>query len=917
MIGGLFKAVVGSRNDRLLRRYGAKVKRINAMEEGVRRLSDKELAGKTPELRKRLAEGAALADLLEEAFSYVRESARRHLEMRHFDVQLMGGMALFDGKVTEMRTGEGKTLVATLPVYLSALEGKGVHIVTVNDYLAMRDARWMSKVYLGLGMSVGVNVPGLSFEQKKQSYGADITYGTNNEFGFDYLRDNMRLRYDQKVQRELNYAIVDEVDSILIDEARTPLIISGESDEHIHLYKVANEVAPQFVCQQGEIRQDGPTEDYSPGDFTLELKTRHVHLTESGYEKAEALFAERSLLKEGGLYDTNNLALLHHLTSALRAHHIYERDREYVVQNGQVVIVDEFTGRLMPGRRWGEGLHQAVEAKEGVTVEKETLTLASITFQNYFRLYGKLAGMTGTADTEASEFHQIYGLETVIVPTHQKMVRKDALDKIYQTRAAKFRAVIADIRESHEKGQPLLVGTASIESSEELSKWLAQENLQHSVLNAKEHAREAQIIAQAGMPGAVTIATNMAGRGTDIVLGGNLDVERGVLQEQMKDGSEEERTAALAQLQEDWKTRHERVVAAGGLRIIGTERHESRRIDNQLRGRSGRQGDPGSSIFYLSFEDPLLRIFASDRVARIMDRLKIDEDEAIEARMVTRVIENAQRKVEAQNFDARKQLLEYDDIANDQRRIIYEQREQIMGAADIDGITHEFCNETLAGLAGNYIPPGSPEEEWRLEELEQALLGDLKLSLPVRKWISEDQEMDSTHIVARMKTETRRLMEEKLGDADRGQFGDFQRSLVLNIVDVHWRQHLSSLDHLRQSIGLRGYAHKNPKQEYKRESLAMFNQMIDTIRFETARILFSLRVQRNEMSHVEPSRPKNIRHEHPDAEDVGSAGKQPAEPGTDRKLAQSRSQVAPKVGRNDPCPCGSGKKFKHCHGTNG
>ncbi len=944
MIGGALKAVFGSRNDRLLRRYASRARRINAMEPGLAEASDGDLAGKTGEFRSRLAGGATLDSLLEEAFAVVREVSRRRLGMRHFDVQLMGGMALFDGKITEMKTGEGKTLVATLPVYLCALAGRGVHIVTVNDYLARRDARWMGAAYEALGMSVGVNVPGIGFDEKRRAYGADITYGTNNEFGFDYLRDNMRYQREQKVQRDLNYAIVDEVDSILIDEARTPLIISGESSENVDLYRATDGIAREFVRQAGEVKDGEPSEDYSPGDFTVELKTRHVHLTESGYEKAEALFGGRGLLKAGGLYDPANLALLHHLTSALRARHLYERDKEYVVADGKVVIVDEFTGRLMPGRRWGEGLHQAVEAKEGVEIERESLTLASITFQNYFRLYGRLAGMTGTADTEATEFQQIYGLETVVVPTHRKMVRADGLDQIYQTRPAKLRAVVADIRDSHARGQPVLVGTTSIESSVELSEWLRREELPHNVLNAKEHAREAEIVAQAGLPGAVTIATNMAGRGTDIVLGGNPEPERAAILARADDEGGDAGEAEIARLEADWQGRHDQVVAAGGLRIIGTERHESRRIDNQLRGRSGRQGDPGSSAFYLSFEDSLLKIFASDRVARIMRTLKIEEDEAIEAKMVSRVIENAQRKVEAHNFDVRKQLLEYDDIANDQRQIIYQQREQIMGAQDIGEITRDFMGEALSGLVRGFVPPGAPEEDWSLEELEQALLGDFRLALPVRDWLRDDPAMGPDEIGRRVLAEGERAMREKLANVEAERFAEFERSLVLNIVDTHWRQHLSALEHLRQSIGLRGYAHKNPKQEYKRESLAMFNKMIDTIRFETARVLLNLQVREEAPPpSVEESRPLNVRAEHPAAEGapVPVAGAPTAEeapsaapaasvapgerararPGPAARPAAPRPPARqpdrrshPKVGRNDPCPCGSGKKYKRCHG---
>ena len=924
MLSRLAAVFAGSPSERLMAKFRPQVARINELAPQFAKLTDAEIADAAAKLRSRRDNGEQPRAMLCEAFALCREAAGRALNMRHFDEQLLGGMALFEGKIAEMKTGEGKTLVATLPVSLEAIGGGGVHVVTVNDYLARRDAEWMGAVYRAMGLSVGVNLPGLSPDEKRQAYQSDIVYGTNNEFGFDYLRDNMRHAAEGKSQNALNFAIVDEVDSILIDEARTPLVISGAADDNLDLYRVSDKIAAAFTrCETAD----------SPGDFTVDEKTREIHLTEDGFERAEKTFAQAGLMSSspdgaGSLYDAANLPLMHHLNAALRARFLFLRDRDYVVQDGAAVIVDEFTGRLMPGRRWGEGQHQAVEAKEGLEVRSENRTLASISFQNYFRLYNKLAGMTGTAATEAEEFRFIYGLETIVIPTHRAMVRNDELDRVYRAAAAKERAIVADIRDCAKRGQPALVGTTSIEASERLSAVLKREKIPHEVLNAKQHEREAHIVAQAGRPGAVTIATNMAGRGTDIVLGGAAPDE------------DADENAA-----EEWRKRHDEVVKAGGLRIIGSERHESRRIDNQLRGRSGRQGDPGSSVFYLAFDDSLLRVFATKHVAAIMEKLNIEEDEAIEARMVSRTIENAQRKVEARNFDIRKQLLEYDDIANEQRRLIYEQREAILAAADIGAIARELRTEHLRDAAERCLPPDAPEEEWHTAELERTLASELRLRMPVSEWVAREERKPREFFVEKIVAEAETNFADKTAAVAGERLDGFLRSLVLSVLDDCWRNHLSALDALRQSIGLRGMAQKNPKQEYKREAFEMFNRMLDEIRATTARVLYALSVRAESETQTLPAdpenRPRNVRYHH--GEETGG-GEPPAggttEPGaptgagatggagggvggvggsggSGRRIApkvETIRRAAPKVRRNDPCPCGSGKKYKKCCG---
>ena len=897
----MLNRIFGSRRGRRLASYKAKLSKINARADSLAKLDDAGLRREYTRLRERCDNGEPTSALLGETFAVVREAAWRSLRMRHFDVQLIGGMALFDGNIAEMKTGEGKTLAATSPVCLEALAGKGVHVVTVNNYLARRDAEWMGALYNFLGLTIGVNTPESTGEDKYAAYRSDITYGTNNEFGFDYLRDNMRYAADARLQRDLHYAIVDEVDSILIDEARTPLIISGDAEDEVSAYLAADRVAARFVrCADSD----------SPGDFAVDEKTREIHLTEDGFTRAETLFAEAGLLKSGSLYDPGNLALMHHLNTALRARHLFLRDRDYVVQDGKVVIVDEFTGRLMPGRRWGDNLHQAVEAKEKIQVQKENRTLASISFQNYFRLYSKLSGMTGTATTEAEEFGFIYGLEVIDIPPHRKMVRNDELDRVYRTAAAKYRAVLADIQDCTTRGQPILVGTAAIEDSEKISAMLQNAGLSHEVLNAKQHAREAHIIAQAGRPGAITIATNMAGRGTDIVPGGNTDAEeRAAAADESLD--EEARQNKIAALKTEWKKQNEKVLAAGGLRIIGTERHESRRIDNQLRGRAGRQGDPGASVFYLSFEDSLLRIFATRRVASMMEKLKIEEDEAIEARMVSRTIENAQRKVEAHNFDIRRQLLEYDDIANEQRRLIYEQREHILTAEDIAPIAAELRTENLRDVIDRYLPPDTPEEEWRIAELEKILAAEFRLHPPTLKRIAAEPNLQRDDIVAQIVEEAEAAFAAKAAAADAEGLGRFLRSLILNIIDDHWRAHLAALDGLRQSIGLRGMAQKNPKQEYKREAFEMFERLLINVRALASRVMYALTVREQAPPDPAPAAPTNLqyRHDSPTAPDGGESA--PAPQQTDNTPFR---RTAPKIRRNDPCPCGSGKKYKQCHG---
>jgi preprotein translocase subunit SecA len=941
MIQGVLKKIFGSRNERLLKQYGRTVREINALEPEMARLSDDALRAKTDEFRKRIQERIskvaapsideddatpakethdaavdrvrreALEDILPEAFAVVREAGKRVLNMRHFDVQLIGGVALHNGKIGEMRTGEGKTLVATLPAYLNALAGIGVHIVTVNDYLAQRDADWMGQIYRFLGMTVGVNLSQMEHDLKQKAYAADITYGTNNEFGFDYLRDNMVYHTSEKVQRPLYYAIVDEVDSILIDEARTPLIISGQAEDTTDLYMRINQIAPRLERQK---------EEKGPGDYWVDEKAHQVILSEAGHEHAEQLMEQAGLLPENSsLYDAANINLMHHLNAALRAHSLFHRDQQYVVQNGEIIIVDEFTGRLMPGRRWSEGLHQAVEAKENVDIQKENQTLATITFQNYFRMYKKLAGMTGTADTEAYEFQQIYGLETVVIPTHQNMIRDDRMDQVFRTGREKYQAIINDIRDCYERGQPALVGTTSIENSELISGMLKKEDLPHNVLNAKQHAREAEIVVQAGRPKMVTIATNMAGRGTDIVLGGNPQPE---INKVMADGSlgDEEKAKRVEEIRHEWQKLHNEVVAAGGLHIVGTERHESRRIDNQLRGRSGRQGDPGSSRFYLSLEDQLLRIFASDRVAAIMERLKMPDGEAIEHPWVTRSIENAQRKVEARNFDMRKHLLEYDDVANDQRKVIYQQRNELLQVADISPTITAMRADVVGSYIDQHIPAGSLEEQWDIQGLERTLEVELALKLPIKTWLEAESELEESDLRSRIVEAAHKQYIDKTAPVDVHAMRGYERAMMLQSLDTHWREHLAALDHLRQGIHLRGYAQKNPTQEYKREAFELFSLLLETIKTDVTKLLMMVQIRSaEELQQIdEPDVPTNVQYQHPeygDGEPV-AAESDLQEEGDVAVLERPQPFVrgGQKVGRNDPCPCGSGKKYKHCHG---
>ncbi len=908
--------IFGSRNDRLLKTYRKTVARINALETTLEQLSDDALQAKTDEFKQRHANGETLDALLPEAFAVVREASKRVMKMRHFDVQLVGGLALHSGKVAEMRTGEGKTLTATLPVYLNALTGRGVHVVTVNDYLASRDAEWMGRLYGFLGLTVGMNLPQMQRAEKQAAYAADITYGTNNEFGFDYLRDNMVYEAVDRVQRKLNYAIVDEVDSILIDEARTPLIISGQAEDHTALYLAINRVAPILTRQEGEADPRTGEGVTKPGDFTLDEKSHQIFLTEQGHETAERILASTGLLPEGAsLYDPANISLMHHLNASLRAHHVYHRDQHYVVQDGEIVIVDEFTGRLMTGRRWSDGLHQAVEAKEGVQIQAENQTLASITFQNYFRLYDKLSGMTGTADTEAYEFQEIYGLETVVMPPNRPSRRDDQLDRVYKTTPEKYTAAIADIRECHERGQPVLVGTSSIENSEIISGLLDQAGLPHQVLNAKQHAREADIIIQAGRPKMITIATNMAGRGTDIMLGGNLEklvlaVEADPL---LDEGT---RAARVSEVRQQWEKDHELVKSLGGLRIIATERHESRRIDNQLRGRSGRQGDPGSSRFYLSLDDSLMRIFAGDRVRAIMDRLKMPEGEAIEAGIVTRSIESAQRKVEARNFDIRKQLLEYDDVSNDQRKVIYQQRNDILDATDLKEQITSLREGCFTDLVRQYVPVESVEEQWDLPTLEKVLKDEWSVEVPLQSLLDSADSLTDEDIVSRVVDTAHHAYDSKLQLAGEDNFQSFQRMVLLQSLDTHWREHLSALDYLRQGIHLRGYAQKQPKQEYKREAFELFGQLLDSVKNEVTRVLMNVRVQSGDQLN-EAAQQIEERAEHI-SNIVYTAPTETGEVETivDAQTAGPRSAASdvPRVGRNEPCPCGSGQKYKHCHG---
>jgi preprotein translocase subunit SecA len=923
----LLTQIFGSRNQRLLKQYQKTVREINALEPAMEKLSDAELQAKTPAFKERIAQGATLDSLLPEAFAVCREASKRVFKMRHFDVQLIGGMVLHYGKIAEMGTGEGKTLTATLPAYLNALSGKGVHIVTVNDYLAQRDAETMAKLYGWLGLSTGINLSQMEHATKQAAYASDITYGTNNEFGFDYLRDNMVFEARDRVQRVLNFGIVDEVDSILIDEARTPLIISGQAENHTDLYYKINELPALLTLQIGEETPDGKGKVEVPGDYTKDEKAHQVLLTEAGHEKAEAILTRMGLLPEGAsLYDSANISLVHHLYAALRAHALYFKDQHYVVQNNEVVIVDEFTGRLMTGRRWSDGLHQAVEAKEGVKIQNENQTLASITFQNYFRMYAKLAGMTGTADTEAYEFQEIYGLETVVIPPNRPSQRKDRQDQVYKTSAEKYNAMMLEIRECYDRGQPVLVGTTSIENSELLSGILSKGGLPHNVLNAKQHAREAEIIAQAGSPKAITIATNMAGRGTDIVLGGNVEKQIQFVEADPA-LSDADKAAQSKALRDGWQALHEQVVAAGGLHIVGTERHESRRVDNQLRGRAARQGDPGMSRFFLSLDDQLLRIFAGDRVRAIMDRLKMPEGEPIEAGIVSRSIESAQRKVEARNFDIRKQLLEYDDVANDQRKVIYQQRNELLEATDISELIDSLRHGAFTDLVREYVPAESVEEQWNLAGLEKALAGEWQIELSLRALLETEANLNDDDILERVLAAADALYQSKVDIVGKESFAGFERNVMLQSVDSHWREHLAALDHLRQGIHLRGYAQKNPKQEYKREAFELFGQMLDMIKLEVVKLIMTVRIQSRaeidaaeaamQQSHVE-----NVSYQHadfnPNAAPEELLAPAPAVAGLPADLqgltGEQLMELGLKVGRNDPCPCGSGKKYKACHG---
>ncbi|WP_029133319.1 preprotein translocase subunit SecA [Sedimenticola selenatireducens] len=933
MVSKILRKVFGSRNDRLVKRMSKVVDQINALEPELQALTDDELKAKTGEFRARLEQGAELNTLMPEAFAVVREVGSRVLNMRHFDVQMIGGMVLNDGKIAEMRTGEGKTLVATLAVYLNALPGKGVHVVTVNDYLARRDAEWMGKIYTFLGLSVGViqssgagledssfacdydydgksgGYPHLRPISRREAYACDITYGTNNEYGFDYLRDNMAFSADQRVQREKFFAVVDEVDSILIDEARTPLIISGPAEGSSDLYTRIDQVIPRLTRQEPiEADEDGKPA-FGPGDYSVDEKARQVYLSEDGHEHVEEMLLEMGLLDpETSLYDTANISLMHHVTSALRAHALFQKNVDYIVRDGQIVIVDEFTGRTMPGRRWSEGLHQAVEAKEGVEIQKENQTLASITFQNYFRLYNKLSGMTGTADTEAPEFLQIYGLEVVVIPTNRDMVRDDMGDLVYLTAAEKYRAITEDIQDCVKRGQPVLVGTASIETSELISELLDKAKVTHQVLNAKHHEREANIVAEAGRPGAVTIATNMAGRGTDIVLGGNPDME-------IADLGDAATPEAIEKIRADWKERHQQVLDAGGLHVVGTERHESRRVDNQLRGRSGRQGDPGSTRFYLSLEDNLMRIFASDRVSAIMQKLGMEEGEAIEHPWVTKAIANAQKKVEGRNFDIRKQLLEYDDVANDQRKVIYQQRDELMDTGDVSDSITSIRHDVVNALIDRYIPPESLDEQWDIPGLTEALKAEYELDYPIQEWLDTDDSLHEETLRQRIIDQMEQEYAEKEALAGSENLRMYEKAIMLQILDASWKEHLAAMDYLRQGIHLRGYAQKNPKQEYKREAYELFSNMLDSIKAEIIVVLTKVRIQPQEMMEI-PAHEQNeadfqFKHEtfggFGDEEDAAASG-------ADEESQQPFVRSDRKVGRNEPCPCGSGKKYKQCHG---
>jgi preprotein translocase subunit SecA len=912
---GILKTLFGSRNDRLLKQYRKVVVKVNALESTLQSLDDAALQAKTAEFKSRLTAGESLDDLTAEAFAVVRESSRRVMKMRHFDAQIMGALALHQGKIAEMGTGEGKTLTATLAVYLNAIAGKGVHVVTVNDYLAQRDAEWMAKLYNFLGLQVGINLSQMDHEAKQAAYAADITYGTNNEFGFDYLRDNMVQDVAQRVQRGLAYAIVDEVDSILIDEARTPLIISGQAEDHTDLYLKMNQLPSHLERQIGEEKSDGSGVE-KPGDYWVDEKTQQVYLTETGHEKAESILAQIGVLNPGdSLYAPQNITLMHHVYAALRAHCLQHRDQQYVVQNQEVIIVDEFTGRLMTGRRWSDGLHQAVEAKEGVPIQSENRTLATITFQNYFRMYGKLAGMTGTADTEAYEFKEIYNLETVVIPPNRMSQRTDRQDQIYKTSAERYAAVVKDIEECYGRGQPVLVGTTSIENSELISHLLNQKKLPHQVLNAKQHAKEAEIIAQAGRPKMITIATNMAGRGTDIVLGGNVEKQASLIE---ADGNlaPRDKEARIAVLHDEWQGLHDQVLAAGGLHIIGTERHESRRIDNQLRGRSGRQGDPGSSRFYLSLDDPLLRIFAGDRLRAVMDRLKMPEGEPIEAGMVTRSIESAQRKVEGRNFDIRKQLLQYDDVANDQRKETYRLRNEVLESKDIGDLIANLRDDALRSFCDLYVPAESMEEQWDLQGLENSLANEWGLSVDLTGLVQSADSIEAEDVVEHVLAAAKASYDGKVELSGRESFAGYERSVMLYSLDSHWREHLAALDHLRQGIHLRGYAQKDPKQEYRREAFELYGELLNVIKNDVVKSIMAVRIRTadeldaaSESINEDMSQVKDVQYQHADVSTGSADTEKPAE----RAPAPVRS--GPKVGRNDPCPCGSGKKYKACCGA--
>ncbi|WJG08721.1 preprotein translocase subunit SecA [Aliiglaciecola sp. LCG003] len=903
MFSSIVRKIFGSRNDRLLKKLNKNVVQINELEAPYEALDDDQLKGKTAEFKQRLENGETLEDLLIEAFAVVREASKRVFQMRHFDVQMLGGQVLHQGRISEMRTGEGKTLTSTLPTYLNALSGKGVHVITVNDYLASRDAAWSTPLFEFLGLTVGCNVPGMSHVDKKAAYAADVTYGTNNEFGFDYLRDNMAFSPQDRVQRSLNFAVIDEVDSILIDEARTPLIISGQAEDSSELYRAINLIIPELIQQADEDKEGDEAGREGEGDFTIDEKGKQIHLTERGQIHVEEILQRQGILAEDdSLFSATNISLLHHVNAALRAHKLFSRDVDYIVKDDEIVIVDEHTGRTMEGRRWSEGLHQAVEAKEGVKIQNENQTLASITFQNYFRLYEKLSGMTGTADTEAFEFNHIYGLETVVIPTNQPMIRKDKADLIYLTAEEKYEAIVEDIKECVKRGQPTLVGTVSIENSELISRILKKAKIPHKVLNAKFHEQEADIVAQAGRSGAVTIATNMAGRGTDIVLGGNWQSEI--------DKINDPKPEKIERIKAQWKEDHQKVLDAGGLHIIGTERHESRRIDNQLRGRSGRQGDPGSSRFYLSLDDALMRIFASEKMGAMMKRLGMERGEAIEHPWVTRAIENAQRKVEGRNFDIRKQLLEFDDVANDQRKVIYEQRNELLDEGDISETIQAIRVDVVTNLVNEYIPPQSLEEMWDVKGLEERIQGDFLLEMPIQKWLDEDDKLHEEKVRQRIFEEVNAAYKFKEDTVGVDVMRQFEKAVMLQNLDSAWKEHLAAMDHLRQGIHLRGYAQKNPKQEYKRESFQLFSEMLESLKVEVINILSKVKVKaESDVEAVEEQRrqaddmPKNYEHESPE-QSTQDAQDQPS----------TSVREGPKVGRNDPCPCGSGKKYKQCHG---